>query len=68
MTGTTHSEFGHDTEGSTVAQAFADRIRGKTILITGVNRGGLGYSAAHALVCSSLIPFPPSCQYISQSV
>lgn len=48
MPSTTYSEFEANTEGIDVAKAFADGIRGKTILITGVNRGGIGFSTAHA--------------------
>ncbi|KAM0346659.1 hypothetical protein ACHAPU_005371 [Fusarium lateritium] len=48
MASTTHSEFGAHTEAVDVAEAFADGIRGGTILITGVNRGGIGFSTAHA--------------------
>jgi hypothetical protein len=50
MASTTHSELGHDTEAVDVAKAFADGVRGKTILITGVNRGGIGFSTTHAFV------------------
>lgn len=50
MATTTHSEFGAKTEGVEVAKAFAGGVDGKTILITGVNRGGIGFSTAHALV------------------
>jgi hypothetical protein len=50
MASTTHSEFGIHTEAVDVAKAFADGIRGKTILITGVNRSSIGFSTAHALV------------------
>ncbi|RGP75763.1 hypothetical protein FSPOR_561 [Fusarium sporotrichioides] len=48
MPSTTHSEFGIHTEATDVAKAFSDGIRSKTILITGVNRGGIGFSTAHA--------------------
>lgn len=50
MATTTHSEFGAKTEAVEVAKAFADGVHGKTILITGANRGGIGYSTAYALV------------------
>ena len=50
MTATTHSEFGHDTEGLEVTKAFADRVRGKTAIVTGVNRNGIGYTIAEAIV------------------
>jgi hypothetical protein len=53
MTSTTHSEFNSNTEAAEVVQAFSASIRGKTILITGVNLGGLGFMTAEALVSES---------------
>lgn len=50
MASVSHKEFDANTEGVEVAKAFADGIRGKTVLVTGGNRHGLGFSAAHALV------------------
>lgn len=50
MTATTHPEFNDKTEGLEVAQAFAEKIRGRTIVITGVNRNGIGYAAAESFV------------------
>ena len=50
MAGPSHPEFGHDTEAIDVAKAFADGVRGKTILITGVNSKGIGFSTAEAFV------------------
>lgn len=50
MASVTHSEFGADTEGVEVVKAFASNVRGKTVLVTGGNRNGLGYSAAQAIV------------------
>lgn len=50
MPSTTHPEFNIDTEAVDVAKAFADGVRGKTIIVTGVNRGGIGYSTSHAFV------------------
>ncbi|KAI1074714.1 putative short-chain dehydrogenase [Whalleya microplaca] len=50
---TTHPEFGHDTEALEVAKAFAEGIRGKTIIVTGVNRGGIGYSTTEAFASQS---------------
>ena len=50
MTTTTHPEFHHDTEATEVTKAFAEAVRGKTALITGPNRAGIGFSAAEALV------------------
>ncbi|KAJ4251987.1 hypothetical protein NW762_011288 [Fusarium torreyae] len=52
MAATTH-DFGPYTEAIDVAKAFADGIRGKTILVTGVNRGGIGFSTAHAFSTQS---------------
>ncbi|KIX00451.1 uncharacterized protein Z518_10591 [Rhinocladiella mackenziei CBS 650.93] len=49
MTATTHPEFNEKTEGMEVAKAFAEAIRGKTILVTGVNRGGIGFTTSEAL-------------------
>lgn len=50
MAATTHPEFNANTEGVEVAKAFPSQIRGKTVIITGVNRGGIGFSTAQALV------------------
>ncbi|KAK6953473.1 hypothetical protein Daesc_005777 [Daldinia eschscholtzii] len=48
MTATTHPEFNERTEALDVAKAFAGEIRGKTILITGVNVAGIGFTTAQA--------------------
>ncbi|OAA59640.1 NAD(P)-binding domain protein [Niveomyces insectorum RCEF 264] len=48
MATTTHPEFGASTEALDVAKAFADQLRGKTVLITGVNRDGIGFTTAQA--------------------
>lgn len=48
MTSTTHQEFDKNTESTAVAAAFPDAIKGRTILITGVNKLGIGYSTAQA--------------------
>ena len=50
MPSTTHPEFNAATEGLEVAQAFHDAIRGKTVMVTGVNLKGIGFSTAQALV------------------
>lgn len=50
MASTSHPEFGHDTEGLDVTKAFAEGVRGKTVIVTGVNRAGIGYTTAHAIV------------------
>ena len=53
MSTTTYPEFDGSTEALEVAKAFADSIRGKNILVTGVNRGGIGYTTAEAFVSLS---------------
>jgi hypothetical protein len=52
MTATTHLEFNEKTESLEVAKSFAVEIRGKTILVTGVNRGGIGFTTSQAFVSS----------------
>ena len=52
MTATTHPEFNDQTEGLDVAAAFPDKIRGKTAIVTGVNKGGIGFTTCEAIVCS----------------
>lgn len=51
MSSTTHAEFGANTEALEVAKAFADGIKGKTVLVTGVNVNGIGFTTAEAFVC-----------------
>ncbi|KAF7560334.1 hypothetical protein G7046_g3812 [Stylonectria norvegica] len=53
MASTTHPEFEANTEGIDVAKAFASGIRGNTVLVTGVNRGGIGYSTSQAFASQS---------------
>lgn len=53
MTATTHPEFNEDTEGLEVAKAFGDQVKGKTILITGVNPKGIGFTTAEGFVRAS---------------
>jgi hypothetical protein len=53
MPATTYSEFHQATDALEAAEAFANDIKGKTILVTGVNRGGIGYTTAEAFVRSS---------------
>lgn len=55
---TTHPEFNQDTEALDIAKAFNSSINGKTILITGVNKAGIGFATAQAFV--SLTPSLPS--------
>lgn len=50
MVATTYADFNASTEGLDVAKIFSDRVSGKTILITGVNLGGIGFSTAQAFV------------------
>ena len=50
MATTTYSKFNEETEALVVAEVFASGIRGKTIIVTGVNRGGIGFSTAQAFV------------------
>ncbi|KAF5245621.1 hypothetical protein FANTH_7257 [Fusarium anthophilum] len=53
MASTTHTDFGANTEAIGVAKAFSNSIRGKTVLITGVNRGGIGFATAQAFSTQS---------------
>ncbi|KAB8227301.1 NAD(P)-binding protein [Aspergillus alliaceus] len=48
MATTTYPKFNENTEALDVAGAFASEIRGKTIMVTGVNRGGTGLSTTQA--------------------
>jgi hypothetical protein len=50
MTTTSHPEFNDQTEGLKVAKAFPEAIRGKTVVVTGVNRGGIGFTTSEAFV------------------
>lgn len=47
---TTYPEFNEETEALEVAEAFAYGIHGKTVVVTGVNRGGIGFSTSQAFV------------------
>ncbi|CCC09561.1 hypothetical protein SMACR_03592 [Sordaria macrospora] len=51
---TSHPEFDEQTTGTEVASVFADQIRGRTILVTGVSPKGIG--AATAFACASQAP------------
>ncbi|KAL8787729.1 MAG: hypothetical protein Q9213_002049 [Squamulea squamosa] len=53
MIAATYPEFDQKTEGLKVAETFAGAIRGKTILVTGVNHNGIGYSTCHAFASQS---------------
>jgi hypothetical protein len=50
MSSTSNPTFGAATEAKAVAATYADAIKGKTILITGVNKSGIGYATAEAFV------------------
>jgi NAD(P)-dependent dehydrogenase (short-subunit alcohol dehydrogenase family) len=49
MTATTHAEFDGETGALDVAKAFPEAIRGKHIIVTGVNLKGIGFTTAQAL-------------------
>ncbi|KAL9086904.1 MAG: hypothetical protein Q9165_006910 [Trypethelium subeluteriae] len=53
MTATTYQNFGSGTEGIEVAKAFAGRVQGRTILVTGVNLKGIGFSTAETFASQS---------------
>jgi NAD(P)-dependent dehydrogenase (short-subunit alcohol dehydrogenase family) len=53
MTSTTVADFGAKTDAATVASTFSSSIKGRTILITGVNKLGVGYATAQALASQS---------------
>jgi NAD(P)-dependent dehydrogenase (short-subunit alcohol dehydrogenase family) len=53
MSATTVADFGAKTEASAVASTFPASIKGRTILITGVNKLGVGYAIAQALASQS---------------
>lgn len=50
---TTNPQFGLTTTGTEVAAAFPEAIKDRTILITGVNRTGIGYAIAEAFASQS---------------
>lgn len=53
MTTTTHPDFNENTEALEVAKAFAGGIHGKTVMVTGVNRLGIGFTASEAFASQS---------------
>lgn len=53
---TTFSTFNGKTEGREVVEEFSSLIRGKSIIITGVNLSGIGFSTAEALVRTTQSP------------
>lgn len=67
MTATTHPEFNDKTEAIDVAKAFAELIRGKTILVTGVNRGGIGFTTVEAFVSENASPLSIYTNHILQA-
>jgi NAD(P)-dependent dehydrogenase (short-subunit alcohol dehydrogenase family) len=54
MAATTHTKFNANTEALDVAKEFAAGIRGRTVIVTGVNRNGIGFSTSQAFVSSEL--------------
>ncbi|CRG91499.1 hypothetical protein PISL3812_08548 [Talaromyces islandicus] len=53
MAATTHTKFNANTEGLEVAKEFAAGIRGKTVIVTGVNLSGIGFSTSQAFASQS---------------
>lgn len=60
MASTTRQDFDHTTEAAEVTKQFAAQVKGKTILITGVNKDGIGFPASQALVSLALFSTYPS--------
>lgn len=50
MPATTHPEFNGNTEALEVANAFSERIQGRTVLVTGGNTDGIGFTTCQAFV------------------
>ena len=50
MASTSRSDFNDQTEALDVAKVFAKGIRGKTVIVTGANRDGIGFTTAEAFV------------------
>lgn len=53
MASVTVADFGASTNASDVAAAFSASVKGRTFLITGVNKLGVGYATAVALATQS---------------
>ncbi|KAI1156224.1 putative short-chain dehydrogenase [Nemania diffusa] len=53
MPATTHPEFNDKTEALEVAKAFSEGIHGKTVLVTGGNPDGIGFSTCQAFASQS---------------
>lgn len=51
MTTTTNPQFNDSTEANDVTKAFATQVQGNTVLVTGVNPEGIGFTTAEAFVC-----------------
>jgi hypothetical protein len=52
---TTHPKFDGKTESLEVAEKFAKEVHGRTILVTGVNRKGVGFATSQAFVSSLVL-------------
>src|ERR1700712_1892555 len=52
-TSTSNTDFGFKTEGLAVAAAFPSSIKARSILVTGVNRKGIGYTTAESFASQS---------------
>jgi hypothetical protein len=50
MATTSNPNYNAQTEALDVAKAFHEEIKGKIVIITGVNLTGIGFSAAEAFV------------------
>ena len=57
MASTSRSDFNDQTEALDVAKTFVEGIRGKTVIVTGANRDGIGFTTAEAFVsaCQTLL-------------
>ena len=53
MTSVTHPDFHKETEATAVAAAFSHAIKDRTVLVTGVNKQGIGYTTAEAFASQS---------------
>jgi hypothetical protein len=50
MASTSRADFHANTEALEVAKEYASAIKGKTVLVTGVNLSGIGFTTAQAIV------------------
>lgn len=50
MANTTRPDFGANTEATEVVKEFASQIQGQTVIVTGVNLHGIGFSTSQAIV------------------